>query len=389
MSDHLMQTYNREKVTFTHGKGVWLWDSDDNKYLDALAGIAVVNLGHSHPQITQTISEQAGKLMQISNGFKIREQEDLAKTLAELSGMENAFFCNSGAEANETAIKMVRKYANDHNIKNAKIITMHKSFHGRTMANISASGNQKIQTGFTPLLEGFIYCDYNDIKALKNLIAEHQNEIVAIMLEPIQGEGGINIPDTNYLNATRDICDKHGYFMILDEVQTGMGRTGKFLCYQHNNIVPDILTLAKALGNGYPIGACLAQGKAAEIFNYGNHGTTFGGNPMACKVASKVIEIMRKPEFLEHVNQTSAYLMEKLQSSLKSQTKVINIRNKGLLVGIELDKEYPGLRAKGLERKIVFSVTAKKVIRLAPPLIIEKAEVDLLVDTISKLLNSI
>ena len=284
MTSHIMPTYGRLPVTFDRGEGVWLFDENNNRYLDALSGIAVCNLGHAHPAVHEAICAQSGKLLHTSNLYTITNQELLADKLTEKAGMDNVFFCNSGAEANEAAIKLARKYGHSKGIDNPAIIVMEKSFHGRTLATLSATGNSKVQLGFAPLVEGFIRVPYNDINAIEQALESNKN-IVAVLVEPIQGEGGVNIPASDYLNKLRLLCDQHEILMMLDEIQSGIGRTGKFLAFQHNDIIPDVCTLAKALGNGVPIGACLARGKAAELLTAGAHGSTFGGNPLACSAA--------------------------------------------------------------------------------------------------------
>ncbi|NOS95593.1 MAG: aspartate aminotransferase family protein, partial [Methylotenera sp.] len=282
MSDHLMNTYNRQPVTFTKGEGVWLWDIAGEKYLDALAGVAVNGLGHAHPKLVKAIGEQAAKLIHVSNIYQIAEQSALADKLCEISGMDKVFFCNSGCEANEAAIKIARLYGHNKGIETPEIIVMEQSFHGRTLATLSATGNRKVQAGFEPLVSGFIRVPYDDVEAVKQVAVHHPN-IVAILVEPVQGEGGINIPKDagGYLEALRQICDTHGWLLMLDEVQTGIARTGTWFSFQHTSIKPDVMTLAKGLGSGVPIGACVASGKAAEVFTYGKHGSTFGGNPLA------------------------------------------------------------------------------------------------------------
>ena len=288
MTSHIMPTYGRLPVTFERGEGSWLWDTNNRRYLDALSGIAVCNLGHSHPAVHKAICKQSQTLLHTSNIYGIAAQEQLAHELTKRSAMDNVFFCNSGAEANQAAIKLARKYGHELGIETPAIIGMEKSFHGRTLATLSATGNIKVQSGFAPLVEGFIRVPYNNINAIKQAIKQHDN-IVAILVEPIQGEGGINIPADDYLGQIRNLCDHYQLLMMLDEIQTGIGRTGKFLAYQHSNIIPDVCTLAKALGNGVPIGACLARGKAAQLLTAGMHGSTFGGNPLACSAALAVL----------------------------------------------------------------------------------------------------
>lgn len=385
MSDHLMQTYARQKVAFAKGEGVWLTDTEGKKYLDLLAGIAVVSLGHSHPKITQVIAEQAGQLMQVSNGFEIPEQSKLADTMCRVSDMDKVFYCSTGAEANECAIKIARLWGNRKGIEVPTIIVMDKSFHGRTMATIAAGGNQKVREGFEPHLAGFVHVPYNDAYALNAAMAEHDN-VVAVMFEPIQGEGGINIPAPGFMAEVRDICDEHNVMMILDEVQTGVGRTGKYYAYQHSDVMPDIVTTAKALGNGYPIGACMARGEAADVLGVGTHGTTYGGNPLACRVTQTVFDLIESENILQKVTDDGRYFIEQLNSHLGKHACVKDIRGVGMMIGIELDRACTELRPKGLEKGLVFNVTAQKVIRLVPPLTITREEIDQAVSLLDELI---
>ncbi|CAG7857501.1 partial acetylornithine/N-succinyldiaminopimelate aminotransferase, partial [biofilm metagenome] len=336
MSDHLMPTYNRLPVCFERGEGAWLWDAYGKRYLDALSGIAVCGLGHAHPAVHKAICEQSAKLLHTSNLYRINVQAQLADKLAEMSGMESVFFCNSGAEANEAAIKLARKFGHERGIKNPAIIVTDKSFHGRTLATLSATGNAKIHLGFEPLVEGFARVPFDDINAIK-LALENNNNIVAILVEPIQGEGGINIPAHDYLNQIRTLCDQHNLLMMLDEIQSGMGRTGKFLACQHNGILPDVCTLAKALGNGVPIGACLTAGKAAGLFSAGNHGSTFGGNPLACSAALAVLDVLIKDDLIAAADTKGKTITSGLAKLLAGNTHINDIRHKGLMIGIELD----------------------------------------------------
>jgi len=393
-NEHLMKTYAPLDVTFEHGEGAYLWDSNGQKYLDALCGIAVCGLGHAHPAITKTISEQAGKLLHTSNLYQIDKQQHLADQLCEISGMSRVFFSNSGAEANEAAIKIARLFGHKNNIDNPAIIVMDNSFHGRTMATLSATGNRKVQAGFEPLVQGFIRAPYDNIDAIKS-IAENNNNVVAILVEPVQGEGGINIPDADYLNQLREICDQQNWLLMLDEIQTGMARTGKWFAFQHNNIQPDVMTLAKALGNGVPIGACLANEKAGEVFQPGNHGSTFGGNPLMCATASTVIDTIKSDDLLANVNDMSTYLLDAFNDKLAQLDGVREIRGLGLLIGIELDTDYlkhecSELVKLALEQHLLINVTAGSVIRLLPPLIIDQQQADSIVNTVSELvINSL
>lgn len=385
MASHVMPTYGRLAVTFDRGEGAWLWDENNKQYLDALSGIAVCGLGHAHPAVHRAICKQSEKLLHTSNIYRIAVQEQLADRLAEKSGMDNVFFCNSGAEANEAAIKLARKYGHERGIDVPAIIVMDKSFHGRTLATLSATGNAKIQKGFEPLVEGFIRVPYDDITAIKTAIEQYPN-IVAVLVEPIQGEGGINIPASNYLNQIRAICDQHDLLMMLDEIQTGMGRTGKFLAYQHNGIIPDVCTLAKALGNGVPIGACLAYGKAAKLFTAGNHGSTFGGNPLACSAALAVLETLDKDNLIATAEAKGQAICSGLAGLLQGNHHIAQIRHKGLMIGIELDTPCTELVALALANGLLINVTQEKVIRLLPPLIINDMQIKQLVDTLAALI---
>ncbi len=381
-----MPTYGRLAVTFERGEGAWLFDKDNNRYLDAVSGIAVCSLGHAHPAVHQALCKQSEKLVHTSNLYGIAVQEQLADKLNEKCAMDNVFFCNSGAEANEAAIKLARKYGHGQGIDHPAIIVMEKSFHGRTLATLSATGNTKIQQGFEPLVEGFIRVPYNDITAIGQAIGQHHN-IVAILVEPIQGEGGVNIPADDYLNQIRSLCDQHNLLMMLDEIQTGIGRTGKFLAFQHNAIVPDVCTLAKALGNGVPIGACLAWGKAATVLTAGNHGSTFGGNPLACSAALAVLATLDAEDLTAQASQKGDAISAKLREQLQGNAHVVAIRHKGLMIGIELDGPCAEIVTAALQKKLLITVTSEKTIRLLPPLIIDGQQIQLLVDTLSDLIR--
>jgi len=382
-----MPTYNRLPITFDRGEGAWLFDEKNNRYLDALSGIAVCNLGHAHPAIQHAICEQSKKLIHTSNLYGIPGQELLANKLTEKSGMDNVFFCNSGAEANEAAIKLARKYGHEKGIENPAIIVMEKSFHGRTLATLSATGNSKVQYGFTPLVEGFVRVPYNNIKAVEIALAQNKN-IVAILVEPIQGEGGINIPAPLYINDLRKLCDQFDLLLMLDEIQTGIGRTGKFLAFQHNDIIPDVCTLAKALGNGVPIGACLARGKAAELLSSGSHGSTFGGNPLACSAALAVLATLDEQNLIKSATQKGELIRLGLGEHLKNNNHVVDIRNKGLMIGIELDSPCAELIKLALQQHLLINVTNETTIRLLPPLIIDDQQIELLVETLSGIINN-
>ena len=389
-SEHLMKVYAPQNVCFVKGEGAWLWDKNNKKYLDFLAGISVMNLGHSNPEINEVINKQASNLMHVSNGFIIEQQVELANNLCKLTGLDQAFFCSTGGEANEAAIKLARLYGHDLGYEIPVIITMHQAFHGRTMANISAVSNPKLKAGFEPVLPGFAYCDYNDIDSLEKCIADCKakgEQVVAVMLEPVQGEGGVNIPADNYLACVREVCDKNNLLMILDEIQTGAGRTGKLYAYQHENVMPDIITSAKGLGNGYPVAACLAKERVAKLFTLGKHGTTFGGSPMACAVANKVVEIMSRDGFHAHTKKIGEYFLSNLKSVLSKYDCIKDIRGKGLLVGIEFKEDVTYLRKAGMDAGIVFSITQQKIARIAPPLIITEAQCDQFIEIFDRLVK--
>lgn len=385
-NQHLMNTYARQPVAFERGEGCFLWDTKGERYLDALSGIAVCSLGHAHPAIQKAVSEQAGKLVHTSNIYEIPLQTELGNKLYEHSGMENAFITNSGAEANECAIKIARMFGNKKGINDPVIIVTEGSFHGRTLATLTATGNRKIQAGFEPLVQGFVRVPFNDIEAIKN-VAKNNRHVVAILIEPIQGEGGINVPADDYLNQVRSLCDEHDWLMMLDEIQSGMCRTGKWFAHQHNAIKPDVMTIAKALANGVPIGACLADGKASHVLQPGNHGSTFGGNPLACAAALATIEQMETNEIAEKAASAGTYLLERFKEQLNDVRGVKVIRGKGLMLGIELDKPCVELVSRAIENKLLINVTAQKVIRLLPPLIMNRDELDLLSDTLSKIIK--
>ncbi|MCR4332648.1 MAG: aspartate aminotransferase family protein [Sulfuricaulis sp.] len=369
-------------VAFTHGEGSWLWDTQGKKYLDALAGIAVCGLGHAHPAVTAAICDQAGKLLHTSNWYQIPLQEKLAERLCKLAGMTNAFFCNSGAEANEAAIKLARLYGHQQNILTPGIIVTEGSFHGRTLATLSATGNRKIQAGFEPLVQGFHRVPYNDLEAVRQ-VGERSKEIVAVLVEPITGEGGVNIPDAGYLKGLRQICDERGWLLMLDEIQTGMCRTGKWFACQHEGVVPDVMTLAKGLGNGVPIGACLAHGKAANVFKPGSHGSTFSGNPLVCRVGLAVIDELEKGKLASRAAKLGERLLAKLKEALGQVAGVKDIRGRGLMLAVELDRPCKELLQMALDRGLLINVTADSVIRLLPPLIMTDDEADILVRELS------
>ncbi|MDZ4141321.1 MAG: aspartate aminotransferase family protein [Methylotenera sp.] len=387
MSDHLMNTYHRQPVTFTRGEGVWLWDIAGEKYLDALAGVAVNGLGHAHPKLVKAISEQAARLIHTSNIYHIAEQAALADKLCEISGMDKVFFCNSGCEANEAAIKLARLYGHHKGIQAPEIIVMDKSFHGRTMATLSATGSRKVQAGFEPLVSGFVRVPYDDIEAVKQ-VASRNSSVVAILVEPVQGEGGINIPGGVYLEALREICDAHGWLLMLDEVQTGIGRTGTWFAFQHTTVMPDVMSLAKGLGSGVPIGACVAKGKAAEVFTYGKHGSTFGGNPLACVAGLATLKAIEEEGLCENSTKIGDFIRASFEAKFKNTKGIIAIRNAGLMIGIELDRPCGDLVNSALKAKLLINVTADNVVRLLPPLVMSEGEAKELVSRLSLLIKT-
>ncbi len=382
---HVMPTYGRQPVTFSHGEGAWLWDTNGKRYLDALCGIAVTGLGHAHPRITAALSEQAGRLIHSSNLYRIEAQERLAERLCTLAQMDNVFFCNSGAEANEAAIKLARLYGHRRGISKPSIIVMEQSFHGRTMATLSATGSRKVQAGFEPLLTGFARVPYNDVAAVE-LAAANNPDIVAILVEPVQGEGGINVPDDGYLSALREICDRKNWLLMLDEVQTGMGRTGAWFAHQLVGVRPDVMTLAKGLGNGFPIGACLARGAAAGVLQPGSHGSTFGGNPLACVAALTTLAIIEEDELLARAAALGDQITRGLGEKLTDVPGIRQRRNKGLMIAVELDNSCGELVARALDAELLINVTADKVVRLLPPLIMTDEQAQLLVDGVAGLI---
>lgn len=388
MSNHLMNTYSRQPVTFAKGDGVWLYDDKGEKYLDALAGVAVNGLGHAHPKLVKAISEQAGKLIHVSNIYNIAEQEALADKLCEISGMDKVFFCNSGCEANEASIKLARLYGHNKGIVNPEIIVMDKSFHGRTMATLSATGNRKVQAGFEPLVSGFVRVPYDDIEAVKQVASRNSN-VVAVLVEPVQGEGGVNIPKdaSGYLEELRAICDAHGWLLMLDEVQTGIARTGTWFAFQHTTIKPDVMSLAKGLGSGVPIGACIASGKAAEVFTYGKHGSTFGGNPLATAAGLATLNIIEEERLRENAEKIGNLIRESFSAEFKDTKGVVVVRNAGMMIGIELDRPCGDLVNIALAEKLLINVTADKVVRLLPPLVMNESEAHELVKRLSTIIK--
>jgi acetylornithine aminotransferase len=368
-----MNTYSRIPVAFTHGEGVWVWDQSGKKYLDALAGIAVNTLGHAHPGLVRSIAEQSSRLIHASNLYQIAEQERAAEKLVKISGMDSVFFCNSGCEANEAAIKLARLYGHGKGIENPSIIVMDKAFHGRTLATLSATGNTKVQVGFEPLVPGFARVPLNDIEAVRRVASEDKS-VVAVLVEPIQGEGGINLTTMQYLRDLREVCDRQGWFLMVDEVQCGLGRTGKWFVYQHAGIEPDVVLLAKGLASGVPIGACLARGAAASVFKPGTHGSTFGGNPLACAAALATLEAIEDEGLMKNAQAVGGLILSGLREGLKGVAGVTEIRGQGLMIGIELDRPCNELVKRALDRGLLINVTMDNVIRLLPPLVMKESE---------------
>jgi len=373
-------------VTFSHGQGCRITDTEGKEYLDAMSGIAVSTLGHAHPRLVAAIAAQAGRLLHTSNLYGIREQELLADKLAALSGMQEVFFGNSGAEANEAAIKLARFYGHKKEIETPTIIVMEKSFHGRTMATLSATGNRKVQAGFEPLVSGFVRVPYGDLEAIK-AVAEHNHQVVAVMLEIIQGEGGIHLADPAYYRGVRELCDEQGWLMICDEVQCGMGRTGKWFGYQQAGVQPDIATLAKGLGSGVPIGACLAGGKAAGLFGPGNHGSTFGGNPLVCAAALTTIEVIEQDCLLANAAKVGALIRQLFGEALAGVQGLVDIRGHGLMIGIELDRPCGELVGRALAAGLLINVTGDKIVRLLPSLIFSESDARELVERTAPLIK--
>jgi acetylornithine aminotransferase len=381
-----MNTYGRLPVAFDRGEGVWLWDTEGRRYLDALSGIAVTGLGHAHPRVVQALADQAGRVIHASNLYRIPEQERLADTLCRLSGMDRVFFCNSGCEANEAAIKLARLHGHHRGIEQPVVVVMEKAFHGRTMATLSATGSRKVQAGFEPLLAGFARVPYDDLEALEH-VAAHNRSVVAVLVEPIQGEGGIRVPAEAYLRGLREACDRHGWLLMLDEVQTGMGRTGRWFAHQTSGILPDVMTLAKGLGNGVPIGACVARGEAAEVFTAGKHGSTFGGNPLACVAAQATLDAIEQDHLLDNAVRIGTLLRSGFEAQLSGVPGVVQIRGRGLMIGIELDRPCADLVRQALGRGLLVNVTAETVVRLLPPLVMQADEAGHLVNVLSGLVK--
>jgi acetylornithine aminotransferase len=388
MSGHLMNTYAALPVAFERGEGAWLWDNNGKRYLDAISGLGVCALGHAHPEVTRVISEQAGTLIHTANLARIPWQEELADRLADITGMDGVFVANSGTEAVECALKITRILGHERGLAKPGVIVMENSFHGRTLAALSATGSRKAQAGFEPLVSGFVRAPFGDIQAIER-IAQGSNEIAAVLVEPIQGEAGIRVPEPGYLEALRAICNRQGWLLIFDEIQSGLCRTGKWYAHQHEDVIPDMLTTAKALANGFPIGACVARGAAANAFTPGRHGSTFGGNPLATRTACTVLDIMRSQDLPGHVTRIGDYLFGGFRARLDGNPRVKDIRGRGLMVGIELDRDVNQLKIDALEKGVLLNVTRDKVVRLLPPLIIDQAQADQIVETVCSLIESL
>jgi len=382
---HVMHTYKRLPVTFERGEGCWLLDKEGKRYLDALAGIAVVGIGHSHPRFVQTLTAQAARLVHTSNVYEIENQEALGARLAAISGMDEVFFCNSGCEANEAALKIARLYGHHKGIEMPAIIVMEKAFHGRTIATLSATGSRKVQAGFEPLVPGFARVPFDDFAAIKK-VAESNRNVVAVLVELIQGEGGINICHPEYLHGLREICDANGWLLMLDEVQSGVGRTGKWFAFQHSGVKPDVMTLAKGLASGVPIGACIAAGPAAGVFKPGNHGSTFGGNPLACAAALVTLDIIEQDNLMANAVAMGQFIHDGFATQLKGIAGVRDIRNMGLMIGIELAYPCEELVKSALAAGLLINVTNDNVIRLLPPLVIKREEAAQIVAILSPLI---
>lgn len=381
MSQYLMDTYARLPVAFTRGEGVWLWDAEGRRYLDAVAGVAVCGIGHAHPRLAEALCRQAKTLIHTSNLYRIPLQEELAARLCTLSGMDNAFFCNSGAEANEAAIKLARLYGHRRGIETPTIIVMERAFHGRTMATLTATGNRKVQAGFEPLLGGFARVPYNDVRAVEQ-VGEHNRDVVAVLVEPFQGEGGVQVPEATYLERLRAVCDRFGWLLMLDEVQCGIGRTGRWFAFQHTRMHPDVMTLAKGLGSGFPVGACLARGAAAQVFKPGTHGSTFGGGPLACTAALTTLAVMEEEGLLANAASIGHYMLQAFRERLGGVPGVVEVRGQGLMIGIELKRPCKELVERALAAGVLINVTLDSVIRLLPPLVIDRTQAQQVVDTV-------
>ena len=384
---HVMNTYGRLPVAFTHGQGAYIYDTAGKRYLDALAGIAVSTLGHNHPVLVNAIAEQAGRVLHTSNLYGIAVQEALADRLAEISGLDEVFFANSGCEANEAAIKLARFFGHKRGVDQPAIVVMEQAFHGRTLATLSATGNRKVQAGFEPLVSGFVRAPFGDITALEQIAHSNKN-VVAVFLEPVQGEGGIHVAPPEYLQAVRGLCDARGWLLMLDEVQCGVGRTGKWFAHQWAGISPEVMTLAKGLGSGVPIGACVVGGRAAGVFGPGNHGSTFGGNPLACTAGLTTLKVLTDDDLLANAEARGAQICNGIVKAFEGNAGVKAVRGAGLMIGIELDRPCGALVATALDAGLLINVTAERVIRLLPPLTLSESEATELVDGLVPLIRN-
>lgn len=381
----IMNTYGTRTTTLIKGEGPYLWDNQGKRYLDAVSGIAVCGLGYSHRAVVDALCEQANTLIHSSNLYNIEPQQKLGHLLSQIANMDSVFFSNSGAEANEAALKIARKFGHSKGIDTPVVITAHNSFHGRTMATLTATGNEKVKTGFYPLLEGFIHVDYNDIDAIKQAATD---QTVAVMIEPIQGEGGIRVPSDHYLKELRQLCDQKGWLLILDEIQTGNGRTGTYFAYQQSDILPDVLTTAKGLGNGVPIGACLARGQAAQLLQPGNHGSTFGGNPLSTSTALAVVNTLNDPLLMKRIRELGHLIASTIQERIGTHPHLIDIRAKGLMIGIELSQDCPELVEEAKKKGLLINVTAGNTIRLLPPFILDDAQALTISDIVCSIIEN-
>jgi len=378
---HVMNTYARLPVAFVRGEGCWLWDAQGKRYLDGVAGVAVCGLGHAHPKYVAALREQAGTLVHTSNLYEIPLQERLAERLAAISGMDSVFFCNSGCEANEAAIKLARLFGHKKGVEAPAIVVMERAFHGRTLATLSATGSRKVQAGFEPLVSGFVRVPFDDLDAVRR-VAENNRSVVAVLVELLQGEGGVNICHEDYLAGLREICDANGWLLMLDEVQSGMGRTGRWFAFQHSGVTPDVMPLAKGLGNGLPIGACLAAGPAAQLFKPGSHGSTFGGNPLCSAAALATLQIIEEERLMENAVRIGEFIRGELSRRFAGSRGVREIRGKGLMIGMELEHACGELVQQALEKGVLINVTVDNVVRLLPPLIMKREEAELLLETL-------
>jgi len=388
MSNHLMNTYAPLPVAFTHGEGAWLWDEDGRRYLDAISGLGVCSLGHAHPEVARVIADQATRLLHTGNLVRIPWQDRLGDRLAEVTGLDRAFICNSGTEAIECALKITRIAGHRNGQDAPGVIVMEQSFHGRTLAALSATGSRKAQAGFEPLVGGFIRAPFGDLDAIST-IARRRQDISAVLVEPIQGEAGIRVPPPGYLSALRQLCDRHGWLLIFDEIQSGLCRTGKWYAHQHEGVLPDLLTTAKALANGLPVGACVARGAAAEAFHPGQHGTTFGGNPLVSRTACTVLDIMRDEDIAGRADRIGGGMLDQFRHRLAADPRVKEVRGRGLMIGIELTLEVNRLKQAALDRGVVLNVTQDRVIRLLPPLIIDEEQAGEIVDVVCGLISEL